>query len=340
MTPLSQFNTPQKGYIAGISALIIIFIVGMAYLLLHGRNDTTLSLRLEEPIAASEVNTVLPPQLQSNLLPLLFQFPGYSKQYLGPGYFSWNPNSSLLDIYRTLRGNLQTPLIITQPSLRTYDLILAFWSKQLLFSPAALDAVIHQSNTGRDSSWNRQTALGLFLPQTYELYLTSSPETLVKKIESAYRSFWNQDRRNRAAALQLHPDEVTILASIVQEETNVKDEMPLIAGVYINRLKKNMRLQADPTVRFALGDFTLKRILYQHLEMQSPYNTYRNKGLPPGPINAPEYAAIDAVLQAAQHEFLYFCAAADFSGKHVFAVNFDQHRKNARAYQLALNQKK
>jgi UPF0755 protein len=312
-------------------------VAGLSYLLLHARNTATETLKLRTRIPVSELNAHLPSEFQSGMLPWLFYFPGVKKDSVGPGYYTWDANSSLWDVFRKLRGGLQTPMIITQPSMRTISMVLDFWSRQLLFSAETLDTVMLNKWVSGDSSRNRENAIGLFLPQTYEVYLTTGPEILLQKITSAYEAFWNTDRRAKAEQLGYHPHEITILASIVQEETQLADEMPVIAGVYLNRLKKGMRLQADPTVRYAVGDFSLKRILFVHLETESPYNTYRKTGLPPGPIKAPEYVAIDAVLNAAKHEYLYFCASPDFSGRHLFAKDFDTHRKNARAYQQALN---
>lgn len=305
--------------------------------MLNSRNTESETLNLRTRISVAELNSHVPPAFRSVMLPWLFMIPGIHKDSLGPGYYTWDENSSLWDVYRKLRGGLQTPISITQPSLRTLPMVLAFWSRQLLFSAESLDSALLKKLNERDSSWTRENAIGLFLPQTYEVYLTTGPEVLIQKILSAYHNFWNPERLAQAERIGYQAHEITTLASIVQEETHIKDEMPVIAGVYLNRLKKGMRLQADPTVRYAVGDFTLKRILFVHLEIESPYNTYRNSGLPPGPINAPEYAAIDAVLNAGNHEYLYFCASPDFSGRHLFAKDFDTHRKNASTYQKALN---
>ena len=155
-----------------------------------------------------------------------------------------------------------------------------------------------------------------------------------------YKNFWNTDRKAKANKLNLSQSEISTLSSIVQMETVKNDEKPIVAGVYINRLKKGMRLQADPTVIYAVGDFSIKRVLKKHLSYDSPYNTYLHKGLPPGPITVPEISSIDAVLNYKHHKYIFFCAKEDFSGYHNFAVTLSQHNRNARKFQNALNRRK
>jgi UPF0755 protein len=177
----------------------------------------------------------------------------------------------------------------------------------------------------------------MFLPNTYELYWNTSADELLERLNKEYKKFWTQERINKAEALNFTPVQVSVLASIVEAETKKNDEKPRVAGVYINRLNTNMPLQADPTLVFALRNFALKRVLKVHMEVDSPYNTYRYTGLPPGPINLPSLSAIDAVLNSEKHNYLYFSAREDFSGYHNFAENFNDHLKNARLYQKALN---
>jgi UPF0755 protein len=178
----------------------------------------------------------------------------------------------------------------------------------------------------------------MFIPNTYHLYWNMTSEKLLKRFHHEYQSFWTSERREKANRMGLTPIQVSILASIVQAETIYDKEKPAIAGVYMNRLNKNMRLQADPTVVYAVGDFTIQRVLKGHKEVDSPYNTYKYSGLPPGPINLPSITSIDAVLNYEHHDYLYFCAKEDFSGYHRFAVSFEDHLKNARLYQKALDQ--
>jgi UPF0755 protein len=184
-----------------------------------------------------------------------------------------------------------------------------------------------------------ETAVCLFIPNTYEVYWTMNAEQFVARMKKEHTRFWNEERRAKARAQGLTPEEVVTLASIVDEETNKNDEKPMVAGLYLNRLKRGMLLQADPTVKYAHGKFDLRRILLVHLTIDSPYNTYKYAGLPPGPIRIPSMAAIESVLNPAKHNYLYMCAKEDFSGYHNFASTLSQHNANARRYQQALNQR-
>lgn len=184
-----------------------------------------------------------------------------------------------------------------------------------------------------------QQALALFPEDSYEVYWTASPESLIDKIGDNYLRIWNDERKEKAKNLGLSPAEVMIVASIVDEETNKADEKGKIGRLYINRLNKGMKLQADPTVKFALGDFSLRRIRKNHLSVNSPYNTYRNTGLPPGPIRTTSVATIDRILDSEPSDHIYMCAKEDFSGYHNFAASYSEHMANARKYQQALNKR-
>ena len=197
-----------------------------------------------------------------------------------------------------------------------------------------------------DSAWcasmefNRQTIVAMFIPNTYEVYWNVSPERFMARMKREYKAFWNASRQEKAQAAGLSPVEVSVLASIVEEESAAVDEYPVIAGLYLNRLKAGIPLQADPTVKFAVGDFSLRRILDKHLEVDSPYNTYKYAGLPPGPIRIPSIQALDAVLNYTKHRYLYMCAKEDFSGRHNFAVTLAEHNRNAARYRSELNRRK
>jgi UPF0755 protein len=184
--------------------------------------------------------------------------------------------------------------------------------------------------------FNKDNVLTMFLPNTYEVYYNVSPEDLIVRMHTEFEKFWNDERKGKAKAVGLTPIEVSVLASIVQAESVKQAEAPIIAGLYLNRLKKDIPLQADPTLVFAVGDFTLKRVLNEHKEIDSPYNTYRNRGLPPGPVNMPELFALEAVLNYTKTNYLYMCAKEDFSGNHNFTHSYSQHLKNATRYQRAL----
>ena len=188
--------------------------------------------------------------------------------------------------------------------------------------------------------YNCQTIVCLFLPNTYELYWNISADKLFERMQKEHQHFWNESRLHQAKAIGFTPVEVSIIASIVEEETNQTAERPIVAGLYINRLHRSMPLQADPTIKFALQNFGLKRILNTHLTVDSPYNTYLHAGLPPGPIRIPTPKTLDQVLNYTRHSFLYMCAKEDFSGSHNFASSLAQHQINARKYWNALNKRK
>jgi UPF0755 protein len=180
----------------------------------------------------------------------------------------------------------------------------------------------------------------MFIPNTYEVFWDITGDELVERMNWEYERFWTDERKEKASQIGLSPVEVTILASIVQAEVSHNDEAPVVAGLYLNRLKKNMYLQADPTLIYGIGDFTIRRVLNIHKSVDSPYNTYRYLGLPPGPINFPSVRSIDAVLDHDRHQYIYMCAREDFSGYHNFSTNLRQHNSNARKYQQALNRAK
>jgi UPF0755 protein len=180
----------------------------------------------------------------------------------------------------------------------------------------------------------------MFIPNTYEFWWNTDAESFFKRMYKEYDRFWNHERTGRARDINFKPNEVITLASIIVNETNKEDEYRRIAGVYINRLNQGILLQADPTVKFALGNFEKQRILNSDILFDSPYNTYMYAGLPPGPISIPTVKAIDAVLRYEKHDYLYFCAKEDFSGYHNFARTLEQHNKNARSYQRELNRRK
>lgn len=255
---------------------------------------------------------------------------------IGPAYFEIPANSSLYKWYRTIAGNHQTPLRIRQPSFRTIGSLAAFWDSKLLLSSAQLFEYWNSPEFLSQQNISRDQLPCLVLPETYEVYWTISAESLTQRMLDAYQAFWTKQRKEQAAQLGLDIQQVCVLASIVQEESNIPTEQRKIAGVYLNRLSRNMRLQADPTVKFALQDFTLNRVLYEHLKFDSPWNTYLYSGLPPGPINIPEKKSIDQVLQAESNNYLYFCAKPDFSGQHNFTESYTMHLQNAREYQKAL----
>ena len=230
-----------------------------------------------------------------------------------------------------LRMGYQTPVKVVFNNMRTIEQLAGRISEQIeADSTSIVDAIY--ANDDVDAT--------TFIPNTYEFYWNTTAEDFVNKMLVEYKRFWNESRLEKAQNIKLSQKEVSILASIIDKETSKTSEMPRIAGVYMNRLNKRWPLQADPTLIFALGDYNIRRVLDVHKNIDSPYNTYKYTGLPPGPICIPSIAAIDAVLNAEKHNYYYFCAKDDLSGYHVFAKNINEHNRNAEKYRRALNKQK
>ncbi len=254
------------------------------------------------------------------------------------GSYVVNPGDKAITVSRNLRFNRQTPLRIAVGNARTLDQLYRRIGSRMAFSAQNLrhsaDSVLR--SIGFTDSTQFAAA---FLPYTYELYWTDSPAKLMSQVAGSYKRFWTDERRAKARKLGLTPTGVATLASIVEEETAKADERPRVARLYLNRLNKGIKLQADPTVKFAIGDFAIRRISGRMLKTPSPYNTYIVGGLPPGPIRLVETATIDGVLDAPQHPYIYMCAKEDFSGYHNFATDYKSHIANARRYQAELNKR-
>ncbi|GHT08742.1 aminodeoxychorismate lyase [Bacteroidia bacterium] len=253
------------------------------------------------------------------------------------GKYRIAPATTCLEAVRMFRNAQQVPVKITFNNIRLKKDFAERLGEQLMFGPERLLDELNSPSVCNSLGFDTINIVTMFIPNTYEMYWTISADNFLQKMKKEYDKFWTPERLKKAKELSLSPHEVSVLASIVEEETADKSEYPIVAGLYINRLRKGMLLQADPTVKFAVGDVTLRRILFAHLEVDSPYNTYKHSGLPPGPIRIPSISGIDAVLNYAQHNYLYMVAKEDFSGKHNFATNLSEHNRNARKYQDALN---
>ena len=223
------------------------------------------------------------------------------------------------------------------PESRTTDRLAGALSKKLMLDSAAVAILLKDSAFCAKQGFDPDNIVCLFVPNTYEVYWNTSLDKLMARMKKEHDHFWNKERTDKAQAIGLTPNEVCTLASIIDEETANNQEKPMIAGMYLNRLKTGMPLQADPTIKFALQDFALRRIYHDMLTYDSPYNTYRNIGLPPGPIKIASVKGIDAVLNRVDHDYLYMCAKEDFSGTHNFAKTYQEHLKNAAKYSKALN---
>ena len=248
-----------------------------------------------------------------------------------PGRYILTNGMTNRQVINMLRMGYQTPVKVVFNNIRTVEQLAGRISDQIEADSAS---IIDEINKNDDIDATT------FIPNTYEFYWNTDADDFVDKMVAEHKRFWNDKRLQKAQELNLTPRQVSILASIVDKETTKTSEMPRIAGVYLNRLSKHWPLQADPTLVFALGNYNIRRVLDVHKNIDSPYNTYKYAGLPPGPICIPSIAAIDAVLNAEKHKFFYFCAKDDLSGYHVFARNIDEHNKNADKYRRALNKNK
>lgn len=254
-----------------------------------------------------------------------------------PGRYQIYRGMSNFEIVKLLRSGKQAPVQLVITKLRTKNDLVRKLCTNLEADSTALRTLMQDQVYLRQFGLDSNTVMCAIMPNTYEYYWNTSAETAFKKLEKAREDFWTDERKAKARNLNLSMNEVTILAAIIEEETNKNDEKPLVASVYLNRYRKGMKLQADPTVKFALQDFALKRIRENHTLFDSPYNTYRYSGLPPGPICTPSSKTLDAVLNTPETDYLYFCARSDFSGYHAFAATYKEHLENAHKYQAALN---
>lgn len=253
------------------------------------------------------------------------------------GMYKVQQGESSLSLSRRLKTGRQTPIDVSFIGARSLDKIARRIAKQMEFSDtvflAACDSILYRAG------FTHEEYLAAFLPDTYQFYITDRADKVVERLLDYRNRFWNEERRAKATALHLDPVGVATIASIVEEETSKIDERPMIARLYLNRLSKNMKLQADPTVKFANGDFAMRRIGGESLRINSPYNTYVVNGLPPGPIRMADKQTINGVLNAPRHDYLYMCAKSDFSGYHDFATTYDEHMNNAKRYHQELNKR-
>lgn len=263
---------------------------------------------------------------------------GYD-EHIRTGRYAIDTTIGAFKLFRHLRNGQQEPVRLTIPSVRTVADLSRELSEKMMLSEEDLYDFLTDNDSCQTLGKDTATIVCLFVPNTYELYWNMPMQKFLQRMKKESEAFWNADRKQKADALKLTTDEVMTLASIVDEETANNGEKPMVAGMYYNRLRKPMPLQADPTIKFALKKFELRRIYNNMLHVKSPYNTYVNEGLPPGPIRIPSVAGIDAVLNLTHHNYLYMCAKEDFSGTHNFAVTYQEHLRNAAKYSKALNER-
>ncbi len=254
-----------------------------------------------------------------------------------PGHYIISDSMNNYELINLLRSGNQKPIKVIFNNVRDIYQLAGRVAEQIEADSVSLIKAMTNASELSKMDLTKETASLIYIPDTYEFYWNTSADGFVKRMFEEYSRFWNPERKEKAEDMGMSIPEVITLASIVEKETNKNDEKPLIAGVYINRIDKGWRLQADPTLIYAMGDFTIKRVLNVHKDFDSPYNTYKYGGLPPGPICIPSISSIDAVLNHVNEGYLYFCARDDMSGYHVFAKTNRQHTRNAKKYQKALD---
>jgi len=335
-------NTKKHYLIAAILGIAVIVALTAYYLFsAFSSHVTTQYVYIDDDDTADSVYHKLEPiakQLPMSAFTTLSRYWNYEEN-VRSGRYAIEPSEATFTVFRRIKNGQQTPVKLTIPESRTMDRLAGALAKKLMLDSLRLADALRDSAFCAQLGYDTCTIACLFVPNTYEIYWNTSLERLMQRMEREHKAFWNIEREQKARNLSLTPNEVCTLASIIDEETANNAEKPMIAGMYLNRLSRQMPLQADPTVKFALKDFALRRIYQKQLAVNSPYNTYRNEGLPPGPIKVASIAGIDAVLNAVKHDYLYMCAKEDFSGTHNFASTYAEHLKNAAKYARALNQR-
>ena len=256
------------------------------------------------------------------------------------GRYELKTGMNNFQLVRILRSGRQKPVQLSFNNIRTKEQLASRLGVQLMADSTTILQLLNDSAFLSTYNLNPNTSISLFIPNTYEVFWNTNAKELFERMNKEYLKFWTEERKAKADSIPLTQSEVSTLASIVEEETNNKTDRPMVAGLYINRLRIEMPLQADPTVKFAVGDFSIKRILFGHLRTNSPYNTYKNIGLPPGPIRVSTPNGIDAVLNYSHHNYIFMCASETLNGEHKFAITWEEHQINAAKYQKELNNRK
>ncbi len=271
-----------------------------------------------------------------------FMWVAEKMNYVGnvkPGKYKIEDGMSNRSLVQILRSGKQTPVKLTFNNIRTKQDLALRIAEQLEVDSTELYAMLTDSVSITKLGFNTDNILSMFIPNTYEVYWNTSAQNFFNRMNKEYEKFWTVEKRKKANAIGLTPLKVSALASIVESETKQNSEKPVVAGVYMNRIIKGWKLEADPTLIFAMNDFTIKRVLNEYKTVESPYNTYKYAGLPPGPICLPEISSFEAVLGYTKHDYMYFCAREDLSGFHAFAKDYTTHLANARRYQAELNRR-
>jgi UPF0755 protein len=329
--------------ISGLAVLICILFI---YRLFYGLNIKTAGEKaiIYIPEGSSYVQAMdsVKANLQIKNLKA-FEWIAEKKNYptlVKPGRYVIDNDLSYTSLINILRSGRQTPVKVTFNNIRTLNELAGKIGRQIYADSSQIINYLSDPENYSKDGFTRDNVISVFIPNTYQFFWNTTAEGLYSRMLKEYRKFWNEERLAKAKEKNLDPVEVAILASIIDDEVRKPDEKPRIAGVYLNRLKRGIPLQACPTIKFALNDFTITRVLKKYLEINSPYNTYKHYGFPPGPIGCPTIEGIDAVLNAEKHDYLYFAAKADFSGYHNFSRTLTEHNRYAAEYQRELNKRK
>ena len=263
----------------------------------------------------------------------------YGPDQIPSGRYIIEPNWSNKQIISALRAGRQSPIKLTISTARTVEDIAGVVGSQIEPDSTEIMNLFQDASLVEEYGFAPETIISMIIPDTYEMYWNTDAKGFFSRMKSEYNKYWSK-YTDQLETLDMTQSEIATLASIVQKESNTKSEKPTIAGVYLNRLEQGIKLQADPCVVFGLGDFTIRRVLNRHLAIDTPYNTYMHEGLPPGPICMPSKSSIEAVLNAEQHDYLFFCAKPGYNAGHAFAVDNRQHERNASAYHKWLNQER
>jgi UPF0755 protein len=329
-----------------IPALIIFISVFVVYRILNGHNIKTGEPRTVIYIPEGTGYKTAMDSVEAHLTIKnikILEWVAEKKHYpklVKPGRYVIDGNLSYLELINILRSGRQTPVKITFHNIRTLNELAGKAGGKIEADSSEIITFLSDPSNYRNDGFTRENVISVFIPDTYEFFWNTSAKGFYSRMLKEYRKFWNEDRLAKAREENLDQVEVAILASIIDDEVAKVDEKPKIAGVYLNRLRRGIPLQACPTIKFALNDFTITRVLKKYLEVDSPYNTYKHNGFPPGPIGCPTVEGIDAVLNAEKHDFLFFAAKADFSGYHNFSRTLSEHNRYAAQYQKELNKRR
>ena len=333
-------------YLLSGAGLIVIIIAYILYNNASGLNVTPVKKHTVLYIPTGSTYEQVMDTIGSNLLiknKEVFDWIAVKKRFPGnihPGRYVIDRSLTYNSLINLLRSGKQTPVKVTFSNARTLNDIAGRIGKQIETDSVRIVDFFSDDSNYKSDGFKKENIIAVFIPNTYEFYWNTDVKELYSRMLKEYRLFWNTSRVSKAKSEDLNPFEVSILASIIDDEVVKRDEKPRIAGVYINRLKRGMPLQACPTIKFAMNDFTITRVLNKYLLIDSPYNTYRHTGFPPGPIGCATIEGIDAVLNAEKHDYLFFAAKADFSGYHNFSRTLSEHNRYAALYQKELNKRK